>query len=199
MKSSTIVVSGEGMGVSDALRLTEKIGLEQGLDKKEVLRTRLLAEELFGMLRGIAGEVKANYWLNYEDKAFELHMKADVSMTDEMRDQFIAASSSGKNDAAKTFMGKLRVMIAGALLSTKEAMPYAMMNVASSYSMGLSGGEVASVWTLSHYVETVKQDEAKTPKEEWDELEKSIVANIADDVKVKVLGSTVEIIVFKSF
>jgi len=32
-----------------------------------------------------------------------------------------------------------------------------------------------------------------------DELEKSIIANIADDIKVKILGNKVEIIVFKNF
>ena len=35
--------------------------------------------------------------------------------------------------------------------------------------------------------------------EAWDELERSIIANIADDVKVKILGNKVEIIVFKNF
>ena len=201
MKSNVIAVSGEGLGVVDALALTEKIGREQGLDHKSLLHLRLLGEELFGMLRGIAGDVRANYWLVYEGRDFELHMKSDVSMTDEMKKQFLAASSGGKNEAAKGFMGKLRVMIAAALVSAGEAMPYAMMNSASAYSMGLTGGEIASVWSLSQYAGAVRRGEQEKPevREAWDELEKSIVANIANDVKVKILGSTVEITVVKSF
>ena len=33
----------------------------------------------------------------------------------------------------------------------------------------------------------------------WDELEKSIIANIADDVSLKVNGNNVEIVVYRKF
>lgn len=201
MKSDRFIITSEGYGVSDALALTEAIGREQWLDKKGVIRLRLLAEELFGLLRGIAGDVRANYWLSYEEKSFELHMKADVSMSDEMKAQFLAASSSGENAAAKGFMGKLRVTIAGILLSTKEALPFAMMNTAAAYATGLTVADAATVWSMAYYKDEIRKEEAESEdaREAWDELEKSIVANVADDVQVKVAGSNVEIIVFKTF
>ena len=33
--------------------------------------------------------------------------------------------------------------------------------------------------------------------EDWDELEKSVVAKVADDVKVSIRGNTVEMIIIK--
>ena len=88
--------------VEDAFAATEHLGLYYGLEKKQVLHLRLLAEELFGLKLGIEGNTKAEYKITGEDKNFELRLKTEVDMTDEMREKFIAASSSGKNAAAVT-------------------------------------------------------------------------------------------------
>ncbi len=201
MKTELITISSSGAGMSEALTMTEKLGSEKGLDKKPVLHLRLLSEELFGMLRGIAGDVKAEYWIETEGKSFELHMKSDIKMTDEAKSQLLAASSSGKNSAAIGFMGRIKVMIADFLLASSEVMPYAMMNTASAYPMGNALNSTSSAWSLIDYKTDVKKhlDDSKEASEAWDELEKSIVANVADDVKVKIVGKNVEIIVCKAF
>lgn len=195
MESTVIEVTSKGGGIDEALSLTEKLGIESGICKKSVIHLRLLAEELFGMLRSIAGDVSANYWIEYNGPDFELHLKSTVELTDEMRDQFISASSSGKNDAARGVMGKIKVMIANFMFSAREALPYTLINTPASYHMGAAAGETAAMWSMSLYKDEVKESDA----EAWDELEKSIVANIADDVKVCILGDTVEIIINKTF
>ena len=201
MKSATITVTSQGSGFAEALALTEHFAAERGLEKRAVLHLRLLAEELFGLLRGIAGEVEAGYWLETEEKRFALHMVSDVKLTQEMRDQFLGAASSGKNEAAKSFMGKIRVMIANTMLSAKEVLPYAMINAAAANPMGGVAGETSAVWSMAFYKEELQKhlDDSEEASQAWDELEKSIVANIADDVKVKIVGSNVEITVLKAF
>lgn len=200
-KTAVITVTSEGQGIIEALSMTERVGGEACLGKKDELHLRLLAEEMFGMLRGIAGEVEASYWLETEDKSFELKMSAEVKMTLGMREQFLAASKSGKNEAARGFMGRLRVMIAGFLLSAKEALPYAVINSAAAMPMGGYGGESSSVWSMALYKEEIAKhpENGEEATEEWDELERSIVANIADDVKVGVRGNRVELTVCKKF
>ena len=201
MKTATITVTSEGEGIREALSMTERVGKEAGLDKKSMLHLRLLAEEMFGMLRGIAGGVEASYWLDVEGKKFELKMQADVKMTIEMREQFLAASKSGKNEAARGFMGRIRVMIGSFLLSAKEALPYAMINSVAAMPMGGYAGESSAAWSMSLYKAEIGKYAAESgeAEEAWDELEKSIVANIADDVKVGVKGNSVELTVCKSF
>ena len=200
-KTAVITVTSEGQGIHEALVMTERVGNESGLDRKGILHLRLLSEEMFGLLRGIAGGVEASYWLETEGKTFELHMSADVRMTLEMREQFLAASKSGKNEAARGFMGRIRTMIAGFLLSAKEALPYALINSAAGMPMGGYAGESSAAWSLSLYRAEVQKHvgEGGEAEEAWDELEKSIVANIADDVKVGVRGNNVELTVCKSF
>lgn len=132
MKTETIHVTSLGLGMDEALAVTEKTGLASGLEKKQILRLRLLAEELIGMLRGIAGDVEADYWLERNGRAYALHLRSDVTMTREMHEQLIAVSTSGENAAAKGFMGKIREMIAVALLPRESG---------SSLLSGLSGAD----------------------------------------------------------
>lgn len=199
MKSAVITVTSNGQGIIEALSMTERFGAERNLGTKPVLHLRLLAEELFGMLRSIAGNVEASYWLDADGKKFELHMQSDVEMSLEMRDKFLAASSSGRNEAAKGFMGKIRDMIGEMLLSAQDAVPYPMPDTTFLYPMDDPFGDY--VWSMNYYVEELqrKMENNKEASEAWDELEKSIVASIADDVKVKIKGKNVEIILYKSF
>ncbi|MCR4598643.1 MAG: hypothetical protein K5678_06395 [Acetatifactor sp.] len=195
-------VSSNGLGISEALQATEQIALEAGLEKKETLHLRLLAEELFGMLRSVVGDLEAQYTCDAQGKSFALHMKGTVSMTVEMKENLIALSASGQNAAAKGFMGKIRDMIATALLPTNEGPSLLAMGLMSMGSpMGYRVGSGGYEWSMIQYKAGVegKASEDDGAQIACDELEKSIVANIADDVKVSVKGSDVEIIVYKAF
>jgi hypothetical protein len=201
MKTDQIVVTSKGCGMDEALSLTEKLGQDAGLENKPVLHLRLLTEELFGMLRSLAGEVEAVYWIEAEGKSFDIHLKSEIKMTEEIREQLLSASSSGKNAAASGFTGKLRVFIADMLISAKEAIPYAMINSVAAFPEGGAAGEMASIWTMSAYKNEVNKnlDTSDEANAAWDELEKSILASIADDIKVAITGKKVEITVYKAF
>ena len=53
-------------------------------------------------------------------------------------------------------------------------------------------------WSLSAYREAVEEHREAEP-EKWDELEKSITAKLADDVKIFIRGNTVEMVIEKTF
>ena len=50
------------------------------------------------------------------------------------------------------------------------------------------------IWEFSQYKDEVEQD-----SEEWDEMEKSIVANLADDVLIGTRKNYIDIVVVKKF
>ena len=204
MKTNEISVTSRGLGIHEALGKTETLGQESGLNQEEVLHLRLLAEELFGLLNGIAGDVEASYWMEIEDKNFELHMKSWIEMTSEMREKLLSASSSGENDAAKGFIGKLRDMIAVKLLPSEEGpsmLALAMMNAAWSFSDSDFTDISPEVWSMQEYISEVEvnREQNADAQEAWDELEKSIIAKVADEVRVNIQGSSVEIIIYKAF
>ena len=196
MKTEKISINNRELGMAIALGMTEKLGAEQGLERKQILHLRLLAEELFSMLRSLTGEVDAEYWLEYEGKRFDIHMKSDVVLTDELRQQFLSASTSGENAAAKGVMGKLRVMIAEALVTRPSVPAFSLGLVSAASPTAQVAGANAYQWSMEKYKAEVKK---RQDEESWDELEKSIVANIADEVSVRIIGANVEIIVTKAF
>ena len=116
----------------------------------------------------------------------------------------LAASSSGKNAAAKGLMGRIRDMIAVLMLPEKgdSAVPsglsLGLMSLGSPTSYRSAG---AYAWTLNEYKSQVRSGREKDEEaaEAWDELERSIVANLADDVSVRIEGSEVEIAITKTF
>ena len=204
MNTAEIRITSLGDGMEEALAATERLGLDSGLGHKENLRLRLLAEELIGMMRGIAGSVEANYQAGQENREFTLCLRADVNMSMELRRQLLAASSSGKNAAAKGLMGRIRDMVAAFILLEKgdsslpSGLSLGLMSMGSP-SAYRSGGGYA--WTLKRYMSGVQssQEQGAEAAEAWDELEKSIVAKLADDVSVKIAGSNVEISITKAF
>ncbi len=56
-------------------------------------------------------------------------------------------------------------------------------------------------WTLKRYMSEVSssREQDEEAAEAWDELEKSIVANLADDVSVRIEGQSAEIAITKAF
>ncbi|MBO4692767.1 MAG: hypothetical protein J5659_00020 [Clostridia bacterium] len=208
MKTSEITVTNRGEGLKEALLQTEKLGADCGLDSKQILRLRLLAEELFGMSKSIVGELKGRYCVEESERCFEIQLHSDVEMTKEMKKQLISVSSAGKNSASKGFMGKLKDMIATALLPNEDG-----ISLTSGFSLGLVGiasnsGPAAQAaaadayyWSMNRYKNAIesKQESDAEAKEAYDELEKSIIANIADEITVCIKGSTVEISIKKQF
>ena len=197
MKTERKNVTSGGLGMTDAFAMTETLGVESGLTEKDLIHLRLMVEELFGALRSVAGDVEAEYWLEIKDKQFEIHMDAEVAVTDEMREQILSMSSSGENDAAKGFTGRLRVMIAEALMtrSAKSSMGSGLMLSMMSMASPSAQNAGSYQWSLKEYKEAAARKDAV----EWDGLERSIIANIADDVSVRIVGDKVSIILYKQF
>ncbi|MBQ7171216.1 MAG: hypothetical protein IJR89_02945 [Clostridia bacterium] len=208
MRAAEITVTGQGKGMQEALEETERLGLIGGLAPKEVLRLRLLAEELFGMARGIVGEEEARYRIEADGKRFELRLNVEMRMTQERKKQLLSVSSQGRNAASTGFMGKLKDAIATALLPKESGLSFLSGFSMGCMSMAGAGGPEAQAafadafyWSMNQYKQAVDETRADNSesKEAWDELEKSIVANIADEVTVLVRGSRAEITIQKAF
>ena len=202
MRTENITVSSLGEGISEAMGATEALAGAAGLTDKEQLRLRLLTEELLGMMRGIVGGVEAVFHAENEGKEFRLCLGADVTMSQEMRRELISVSSDRENAAAKGFMGKLREMVAILMLPRESGPTLATLGLMSYGSAsGFRAGSVSYAWSLNQYKTGVNDNRGTdtVADDAWDELEKSIVANLADEVSVSIAGSHVETVIYKKF
>ena len=206
MQTDKIRVSSDGTGTALAMDEVERFCEYMGLDRKSALRMRLLAEEALGMVNAITGDFEADFWLEGErDKTCLLHLMAETRMNLAKKRELIDASSDKKNAAYKGFMGKIRELMEEGLYAAEEEDVNAV-NMPSMYlAMGAYDVEVAAAaanayqWSLAKYRDGINaaKDSDKNAEEAWDELEKSIVANIADDVRVGVKGDAVELVIEK--
>ena len=199
MKSDVIYVTNEGLGFDEALAQAEAVARFRSLDRKSALHLRLLTEEMIGMMRAMTGEREADFWIDDEGGAYNLHLQVKTPMNAEMREKLLSASTSGKNSAAKGVTGKLRDLlerfIEPADGSIADDLITGMDYAYSGGDFGSLSVAAAGLWSMSRYKAAAA--EGRTPKEDWDELEKSVVAKLADDVKIGIAGQNVEMIITK--
>ena len=208
MKSNICKLNEELTCLKVVLAEVEKVTTYNGLEDKKALRIRLLAEELCGMFPGLIENFSGEFWAENDGDDYELHveLKAD-DMNIDLIDELISVSKSGKNAAAKGIMGKIRAVAESMLLvaadptlqmplTAGEYYDYHGFNMGFGYidpTIAVETGYIYS-WSLFNYKTAVEEK-----KDEYAELERSIVAKLADDIIVGVRGKNVEIVVKKSF
>ncbi len=193
MRTDTITVSSAGSQIEKALEQVDKVAAYKELSSKNTLHLRLLTEEMMGMMRSITGEKQGQFWIEDEDGVYELHLKVFTRMSLDKRDQLLAASFSGKNEAAKGLMGRLRDFFdQGADAPSVPLYHGEMLGEATGSTLNWE-------WSMIAYEDTLRPmvDQDENARAMWDELEKSVVRHVADDVKVFIRGSHAEMIIIK--
>ncbi|WP_296331928.1 hypothetical protein [uncultured Treponema sp.] len=199
MKSDVCAITRDESSIASILNEAEKAASYSKLDKKQTMRLRLLAEELVGMLPELLTFSSGEFWIESDNSTFELHtlLSPDEAMNSANREKILSVSKSGKNLAARGIMNKIKLAAQFMMIDYNDAVSTTGMEY-EFFSMGMGDPQImksAYAWSLQKY--RVKSEEKKD--EAWDELEKSIIANIADDVLVSLNGKSVEIIVKKTF
>lgn len=198
---SDVCYLGRRTGKKKVLDQVEKTAQFNGLSETDALRLRLLAEELTELTAGIVGQYQAMFWIEAEGKDFTLDLQLEMETGTKEREQLIGISSDHRNAAAKGIMGRLRTMLEDCICNYDETGRYCadngidMADLGNMYS-ACKINENQLAWSLSGYAKGISREDQP---EEWDELEKSIVANLADDIRVSILGKKIEIVVKKSF
>ncbi|MBR1470907.1 MAG: hypothetical protein IJ600_04610 [Lachnospiraceae bacterium] len=204
MQTDKIMVYSNGTGIENALKETERFAKYQDLDRKSAMRLRLLAEETLGMVKAITGAFNAKFWLEKDGDTCKIHLDADTYMDDDKKRELISISSSGKNEANKGFMGMVKNLFLAAMKGFEDANQAQIDFGDSTVMFGTLGmrevdaiTNINYVWSYAQFKENVVENDAENGS--WDELEKSIVGNIADDVRVAVKGDIVELVIMKKF
>ena len=197
MKTDVITVSAKGKQMETALNQVEKVAAYKGLSPKDTLHLRLLTEEMMGLMRSITGEPEGEFWIEDRDGEYELHLRVATRMNFDKREQLISVSASGKNEAARGLMGRIREFFDWGCDEEYDGFSTAMLPDAFEHS---SSPALDWEWSMRRYENVVaaKLDQDETAREAWDELEKSVVKNVADDVRVFIRGRSVELTIVKT-
>ena len=206
MQTDKIHINNKGEGLSEVLVQAEKYAGYAGFDPKQSMRLRLMCEETIGMLRELAGEYDALFWIEDDKSGTSLRLELRTEMDREKRSRLIALSTKKRNELAKGVMGKIREVIELALmeddlsdnLTDYDILMMGMNNAALDPSSAANPLAGYQIWSLMEYRDLVKEKK-ESYEAEWDELEKSIIANLADDVRVGIRDRKVDLEIFKNF
>ena len=198
MRSDVIAVSSKGAKMEAALIQADKVAVYKEMSPKNAMHLHLLTEEMMGLMRSITGDVTGKFWIEDEDEVYELHLQVEKWLTSETREKLLAASTTGKNSAAKGLMGRLRNFFE--VGADEDVAAYTNPLVLPGMYETASAPKMDWEWSMVQYEEALassRPGNGETVQEARDELEKSVVAHVADDVKVSIKGRVVEMIIIK--
>ena len=204
MKSNVCKIENGIKDLDAILKESEKVAVYNELSHKQSLQLRLICEEIDGMLPNIIDDFCGDFWIDFEDGVCKVNVSLIFDkFTAEKKEDLVGIAKNKKNAAAVGIVGKIRSAIEDTFLA-EDTFGGGDMSLESRYFVTeyyditdhYSGMDYACLWSLDNYRTNVKKEE-KT--EAWDELEKSVIASVADDVIVGVKGKRADIIVVKKF
>ncbi|MBQ7195952.1 MAG: hypothetical protein IJS40_00915 [Synergistaceae bacterium] len=208
MITERIKLSNSGAGMNEVLALSDSVAASLGLSKKKSFHLRLLAEELLSMVRAIAGDFSAEFWIEEDNRICKLHLEAERTTLDyARRKELLSVSTKGENVARRGIMEKIRDLIEAGLSGMEESYKLQADYGVGMFNYGALGildtgmSETLYAWSMQKYKNELesRDNENEDEAEARDELEKSIIANIADDVRVGVRKNSFELIIEKNF
>jgi len=174
MRSDIVSIDNSGKGFQRATDQAKKVATYKGLAELDSIQLQVLTEELLSLARSVTGDLNASFWIEFEGAQADLHLTTQAVLDREKRAELIASSTSRKNEASKTFLGSLRDKF-------EEAMTADVDHFEPS-------DDILKDMPCGVYDEP-----------EWDGYERSILRNLADEIKIGIQGRTVDITVSKRF
>lgn len=180
------------------LKECQKVAVYNELSHKQSLQLSLLCEEIDGMLPNIIDEFDGDLWIEFTDGVCKVKLSIEFEkFTKEKKESLVAIAKNKKNAAAVGIVGKIRSAVENYFLDEEvqqaQLVSSAPMNLEAVYFESV---DYSYFWSLDQYRTTVQKEE---DGQAWDELEKSVIASVADDVIVGVKGTRADITVIKKF
>ena len=204
--SNSLKVSNDERLIEAAMNEAEAFVGKLDLDSKKALHIRLLTEEILEMVKSMVKGYIADFWIEAENDECRICLEAKADINIEKEKMLMSASSDGKNTLVKGFTAKIAQFINHHKEYINDMMnagdegfyylptDYLCVRQASSFF-----APTDITWSMMEYRNYLYDSAAPAEEveEARDELEKSIVANIADDVKVGVMGDKISLVAIK--
>lgn len=199
MRSNVCKIENGTKDLAAILKESEKVAVYNELTHKQTLQLRLMCEEIDGMLPNIVDNFDGELWIDFENGECKINVSLRYEkFTMEKKDVLVGISKNKKNAAATGITGKIRSAIEDLFFDEDASRCGDMMSETFYYySPDVHDHmDYSYQWSLEQYRTVVKENERT---EEWDELERSVIASVADDIIVGVKGKRADIIVIKKF
>ena len=206
MVSDKFMVNSDAGRMAAARYATESFAWQIKLNRRDTLRLDLLVEETLGMVKAMLEDFYGQLWFVNDESRCEIHLEVTGDVDSGIKRELLSVSSTGKNAAAKGFMARLGEFISEAVHGFgqtidaygQETIRYGIVHTPNTMSPGM---DMIPIWTLQTYKADLEEAKASQADAELalEDLEKSIVASLADDIVVGVKGDRVNLVITKEF
>ena len=183
---------------NDANEIMKEFAEKNGITGKDCYHLGLLTEEALGMANQILNVYNGELWVESTASGYEIILEAAVHEKDGGK-AVLTASPEG-------FMAKIAEMLnCSYIFESIAEMPENLAGMLPDYmSYGIREEKEtqawAGRWSLSAYRDNLRKRLEENPKAEpaLDELEKSIVAHLADEVTIGIHGHRIRLAISKN-
>ena len=198
MRSNICKIEHGTKDLAAILNESERVAEYSGLTHKQALQLRLLCEEIDGMLPNIIDKFEGSLWIESENGVCKIHVSIRIpEFNADKKEELIGIAKDKKNAAAVGIVGKIRNAIENFFLDEDIALTFVTSAESFHFATEFNEGvDYSYYWSLEQYRDLVKKE---AQEDAWDELEKSVVASVADDVIVGIKGHQADIIIVKKF
>ena len=183
---------------NDANEIMKEFAEKNGITGKDWYHLGLLTEEALGMANQILNVYNGELWVESTASGYEIILEAAVHEKDGGK-AVLTASPEG-------FMAKIAEMLnCSYIFESIAEMPENLAGMLPDYmSYGIREEKEtqawAGRWSLSAYRDNLRKRLEENPKAEpaLDELEKSIVAHLADEVTIGIHGHRIRLAISKN-
>ena len=163
--------------VKKILTESNRMARKANVDSKQEMHIVLLTEEMISVLPHLMEYGSGKFWIDSIDDVFEIH----ILVTPKTGSDSKTRKEKNSGPAKRTMMSRV-LDVFDKIVSRKT-----------------DKGDEAEItsWSLGSYIEKLRQQGPDSQSDEWDEMEHSILANLADDVMVRKSGGDVDLVIIK--
>lgn len=187
-----------------ATRLTEEYAFALGMSKKAKLQLCLLVEEGVGMLWAMSEVVDGSVWIEGDERETRICLEATARLDRDRRKTLLAMASNGKSTAGRGLMATLGAFIVDSLYHMGQSVQWLANETFKNGMVGpngvaapMSDANMIPVWSLEEYRQNLRASGDADDQAALFDLERSIVARLADDLIVSLQGKKVNLVIVK--